>query len=193
MEGTIPCLHTELDIKKTDWPDTIDQDTGKLLVNSISYTVVPIKDDDFNDVTSVGIISDAKGNANIQNLQLLYNIPELKTKENLTHEVPCKIGEFSEFSEVHGGATRMCCKNVPKGDKKKYYTGKEVTPMGRGYAACYEKVGCVKKGTDGKMYTVSKTKSGAMRWSPVATDKKEKKPAKKVASAKKSKPSPKKK
>ena len=45
------------------------------------------------------------------------------------------------------------CKNCSP-EKKCYYTGKENTPRGRGYAARYEKEGKRMKGTDGKMYCV---------------------------------------
>lgn len=47
------------------------------------------------------------------------------------------------------------CKNCPlPSGKKCYYTGKENTPRGHGYAARYEKEGKRMKGTDGKMYYV---------------------------------------
>lgn len=53
----------------------------------------------------------------------------------------------------------MKCKNCDE----KYYTGKENTPLGRGYSAAVEKVGTKMKGRDGKMYVVKKYKNGK-RW-----------------------------
>lgn len=43
------------------------------------------------------------------------------------------------------------CKNIPEGEKACYYTGKENTPRGRGYAARHCE-GKSKKGNDGQMY-----------------------------------------
>jgi hypothetical protein len=51
------------------------------------------------------------------------------------------------------------CKN----HKKKTYTGKENTPLGRGYHAEGEKIDKKMKGKNGHMYKVIKTKSGK-RW-----------------------------
>lgn len=53
----------------------------------------------------------------------------------------------------------MKCKNCDE----KYYTGKENTPLGRGYSASVEEVGIKMKGRDGKMYVVKKYKNGK-RW-----------------------------
>ena len=55
------------------------------------------------------------------------------------------------------------CKNCPPSAQGCYYTGKENTPRGRGYCAMHEKEGKRMKGTDGRMYVVSKTRSGS-RW-----------------------------
>ena len=54
------------------------------------------------------------------------------------------------------------CKNV----KSKTFTGKENTPLGRGYHASGEKVNTVMKGKDGKKYKVVKTKT-SKRWQKV--------------------------
>ena len=51
------------------------------------------------------------------------------------------------------------CKNY----KSKTYTGKENTPLGKGYHAEGEKINKIMKGKDGNMYKVIKTKSGK-RW-----------------------------
>lgn len=51
-------------------------------------------------------------------------------------------------------------------DSTKRYTGDENTPKGRGYTASAEKLGTRKKGTDGRMYVV--TKAGSYKkWSLV--------------------------
>lgn len=52
------------------------------------------------------------------------------------------------------------CKN----DKKRYYSGDEPSPKGRGFCAHSEKLNTVKKGTDGKMWIVKKTSVGTRRW-----------------------------
>ena len=54
------------------------------------------------------------------------------------------------------------CKNV----KSKTFTGKENTPLGKGYHASGEKIGSVMKGKDKKNYKVVKTKTGK-RWQKV--------------------------
>ena len=46
------------------------------------------------------------------------------------------------------------CKNT----SKKYYTGKENTPLGKGFSASVEKVGKRMKGLDGNMYVVDDSK-----------------------------------
>ena len=61
------------------------------------------------------------------------------------------------------------CKNCPPSARGCYYTGKENTPRGRGFAAKYEAEGRRMKGTDGRMYVVSKTRSGS-RWDAVRSD-----------------------
>ena len=61
------------------------------------------------------------------------------------------------------------CKNCPPSARGCYYTGKENTPRGRGFAAKYEEEGKRMKGTDGRMYVVSKTRSG-LRWDAVRSD-----------------------
>ena len=53
----------------------------------------------------------------------------------------------------------MKCKNTDD----RSYTGKENTPLGRGYSAAVEKVDTKMKGRDGKMYVVKKYKNGK-RW-----------------------------
>ena len=55
--------------------------------------------------------------------------------------------------------TNKVCKN----HKTKTYTGKENTPLGKGYHAEGEKVKKTMKGKDGSMYEVIKTKNGK-RW-----------------------------
>lgn len=52
------------------------------------------------------------------------------------------------------------CKNDPK----RSYTGKEPSPKGLGYCAHAEKAGTTKKGKDGNMWTIMKTKTGSQRW-----------------------------
>jgi len=54
------------------------------------------------------------------------------------------------------------CKNY----KNKTYTGKENTPLGRGYHAEGEKVKSTMKGKNGSMYEVVKTKKGK-RWQKI--------------------------
>jgi len=54
----------------------------------------------------------------------------------------------------------MKCKNHPK----KYYTGNENTPLGRGYTSSSEEVGTKMKGKDGFYYLVSLGKDGKKRW-----------------------------
>lgn len=53
------------------------------------------------------------------------------------------------------------CKN----DNQRTYKGDEPSPKGKGYCAHAEKLGKVKKGADGKMWMVTKTKNGVKRWS----------------------------
>lgn len=51
------------------------------------------------------------------------------------------------------------CKNCPKNTTKPtYYTGKEKTPRGKGFAAKHEQEGKKMKGKDGNMYHVSKNR-----------------------------------
>ena len=59
------------------------------------------------------------------------------------------------------------CKNI----KSKTYTGKENTPLGRGYSASVEKLGTKKKGKDGKYYVVINW-GKEKRWSLVGIGKK---------------------
>lgn len=61
----------------------------------------------------------------------------------------------------------MKCKNC----EGKYYTGKENTPLGRGFSASAEKIGKRMKGKDGKMYEVVKSGKGK-RWARVTSTKK---------------------
>lgn len=61
----------------------------------------------------------------------------------------------------------MKCKNC----EGKYYTGKENTPLGRGFSASAEKIGKRMKGKDGKMYEVVKSGKGK-RWTRVTSTKK---------------------
>ena len=58
----------------------------------------------------------------------------------------------------------MRCKNCDG----KYYTGKENTPLGRGYSAAVEKVGTKMRGRDGKTYVVKKYSNGK-RWVHVSS------------------------
>lgn len=53
----------------------------------------------------------------------------------------------------------MRCKNC----QEKSYTGKENTPLGKGYSASVEKIGKKMRGRDGNMYIVKKYKNGK-RW-----------------------------
>jgi len=53
----------------------------------------------------------------------------------------------------------MRCKNSPD----KLYTGKENTPLGRGFSAAAEPIGKKMKGRDGEKYTVKQYKNGK-RW-----------------------------
>ena len=55
------------------------------------------------------------------------------------------------------------CKNV----KNKTYTGKENTPLGKGYHASGEKIGTFMKGRDKNIYKVVKTKTGK-RWQKIS-------------------------
>lgn len=52
--------------------------------------------------------------------------------------------------------------------RKKTYSGKENTPLGKGYSASGEKVGKRMKGRDGKMYVVNEYKNGK-RWARVVS------------------------
>lgn len=52
------------------------------------------------------------------------------------------------------------CKNDPK----RSYTGKEPSPKGLGYCAHAEKIGSIKKGKDGNMWIIQKTKQGYKKW-----------------------------
>lgn len=61
----------------------------------------------------------------------------------------------------------MKCKNC----EGKYYTGKENTPLGKGYSASVEKVGKRMKGRDGNMYEVVKSGKGK-RWLKVTSKRK---------------------
>lgn len=59
------------------------------------------------------------------------------------------------------------CKNI----KTKKYTGKENSPLGRGYHAMGEKIGKKMMGTNNSMYIVIKTKNGK-RWQKLKNNKK---------------------
>lgn len=56
-------------------------------------------------------------------------------------------------------------------DSKKRFTGKESTPLGKGYTASSEKVGKKMKGTDGDMYVVTKNGKNK-RWTKINSRKK---------------------
>jgi len=56
----------------------------------------------------------------------------------------------------------------------KYYTGKENTPLGKGYSASVEKVGKKMKGRDGKMYVVKPYGKNGKRWMRVSSSKRRK-------------------
>ena len=58
----------------------------------------------------------------------------------------------------------MRCKNC----EDKYYTGKENTPLGRGYSASVEKVGTRMRGRDKRTYVVQKYSNGK-RWVAVSS------------------------
>lgn len=57
------------------------------------------------------------------------------------------------------------CKN----DTKRFYTGKEPSPKGRGYCAHAERVGSVRVGTDRLRWVVRKISTGVKRWTRVGT------------------------
>ena len=59
------------------------------------------------------------------------------------------------------------CKNI----KTKKYTGKENSPLGRGYHAMGEKIGKMMRGKNNSMYIVIKTKNGK-RWQKLKNNKK---------------------
>lgn len=61
----------------------------------------------------------------------------------------------------------MKCHN----DSNKSFTGKENTPLGRGYSACAEEEGKRMRGKDGKTYEVKKYSNGK-RWVSVVSSKK---------------------
>lgn len=65
----------------------------------------------------------------------------------------------------------MRCKN----SDEKYYTGKENTPLGRGFSASGEKVGTRMRGRDGKTYVVQKYSNGK-RWVAVSSSKRKTSP-----------------
>ena len=68
----------------------------------------------------------------------------------------------------------MQCKNNPK----KTYTGKENTPLGKGYSADKEKVGTEMKGRDRSLYVVVKIKNGK-RWQKVSSPRRKTSPRRK--------------
>jgi hypothetical protein len=49
-------------------------------------------------------------------------------------------------------------------DVNKSYTGDEPSPKGLGYCAHAEKIGTIKKGKDGNIWIIKKTKCGKQRW-----------------------------
>ncbi len=55
----------------------------------------------------------------------------------------------------------MKCLNDPS----RSYTGTEPSAKGLGYCAHAEKLGTIRRGKDGKLWQVTKTKSGIKRWS----------------------------
>lgn len=52
------------------------------------------------------------------------------------------------------------CKN----DSKRFYTGNEPSPKGKGYCAHAEKIGTVKIGANGELWIVKSTSTGIKRW-----------------------------
>ena len=56
------------------------------------------------------------------------------------------------------------CKN---NSYNKYYKGTEPSPKGFGYCGSGERVGNKKKGTDGNMWVIIKTKNGIRRWQKI--------------------------
>lgn len=62
------------------------------------------------------------------------------------------------------------CKN----DCKRYYRGHEPSPKGLGFCAHAEKINKRRKGRNGKMWIVRKTKRNVRRWVPVKTVRKQK-------------------
>jgi len=74
------------------------------------------------------------------------------------------------------------CKNSSTGT----YKGTEPSPKGLGYCARGEKIGKKKKGLDGNMWEVKKTKNGIERWVKITKTKKSVKKSAKKKSVKKS-------
>jgi hypothetical protein len=56
------------------------------------------------------------------------------------------------------------CENLKPGDPKKYYTGNEPSPKGRGRCAGVEQIGVTARGTDNVMYVVKENKKGVKSW-----------------------------
>lgn len=105
-------------------------------------------------------------NPNIPNIPVVRVYPPSQDDWDQGFPAPPKT-ETEDWCEFGGGQVRQVCKNCPKKGKKRYYNGTEPSPVGRGYAACFEKVGAKKKGKDGKMYIVVETKNHAMKWNPL--------------------------
>jgi hypothetical protein len=61
-----------------------------------------------------------------------------------------------------GGSRKKICKNAA--GAKVYYTGKESSPLGRGYSAVFEDEGKKRKGVDGSTYVVHVKKNGVKIW-----------------------------
>jgi hypothetical protein len=64
-----------------------------------------------------------------------------------------------------GGSRKKLCKNAT--DTKVYFTGKESSPLGRGYSAACEDVGKKRKGKDGNLYVVHEKRNGDKKWKMV--------------------------
>jgi hypothetical protein len=75
--------------------------------------------------------------------------------------------DISDAVAFNGGNKhkRSICKNCPpKSLVKKYYTGKENSPLGKGYSSYFEIVGKKRMGNDGKKWAVVQIANGTKKW-----------------------------
>jgi hypothetical protein len=102
---------------------------------------------------------DNKDKINAINTMLNFDVPQLK---------PLKAYIMvSEDFEGEGGSgpRKKLCKNAT--GTKVYYTGKESSPLGRGYSAVVEASGKKRKGKDGNLYVVHEKRNGDKIWKKV--------------------------